>query len=341
MGVLVTFWPYQSVRFNNSGNLTYGRIREIRAKSAVVEEVEPSAGAWKGNGNLHELSFSRMNPTELVSAKDLPAINPVESFSSKVEAIKADFLRSVTTLQPNETLTVHPQNSDNITVLSDDPRLSIMQPTAAMLNKINSRLMPKGGIPYEAEEVTHLPIVIVDNMVGRTLSKWDLDSLKRMSQLIIGQPFKFDHDETGAKSIWARIYDSTMIVSDSAPNSFLDRVGNGKINKKVLAEEKLVQVVAFAAVPSDSEVLEKFQRGLLSEVSVGCHCFTDIICPHHNVSFYDQSCNHAVPYSKQMSAMYSQYDLNFADYSIWSGLYDVAELSVVTVPRFPGAGAIK
>jgi len=333
----VGFRTGQSVRFRTENGFVYARIVEIQANSAVVQELAPSASAWSPTDKRRTVPLEALTAANMVSRHtatvDLPRLDLTE-----VKRRLADSLQSK--IDVNR---VTPKQSDVIAIASDDPRLSIQVPTAGMLKKINETIVPRGGMPYSAEEVTHLPLIVADNMVSRSLSKWAAASLATMSKLIVGQPVKFDHDWKGADSTWARIYDATIVKSDSASSQFLNRVGNGALNRKIIADEGLIQVVAFVAAPSDSKVLEAFQRGILSEVSVGNHLFTEVNCPECNTSFFNAACPHAVPWSKQTSALYSDmgYSTEFADYATWDGLYDVSELSVVTVPRLPGAGSIK
>lgn len=216
-------------------------------------------------------------------------------------------------------------------------RYQMGTPTDKQLALIN-QFIPAGASPMTASDIVTIPFVAADNLVNRSLDCWDVVSLKRMAQLLPGLPMTLDHDWDDTSKEWGRIYSADFVRSQNAPESAIDRAGNKKSNSQIVEKYGFYQVIFEVFAPIDSPVVKALKRGHSGGVSTGGFQFTDYSCPICDTSFYDKKCPH-VPPDRWMGI--TEDDPDVAPYAVRVGLFDIGEVSIVTMPNLPNAGILK
>lgn len=216
-------------------------------------------------------------------------------------------------------------------------RFKMGTPTDKQLALING-FIPVGMPPMTASDVISIPFVAADNLVNRSLDCWDVPSLRKMAQLLPGLPMTLDHDWDDTSKEWGRIYSAEFVRSQSPPEGAIDRAGNANRNRQIIAKNGFNQVVFEVFAPVDSPVVKALKRGHSGGVSTGGFQFTDYFCPNCDTSFYSEKCPH-VPPDRWMGI--TDDDPDIAPYAIRVGLFDIGEVSIVTMPNLPNAGILK
>jgi hypothetical protein len=221
--------------------------------------------------------------------------------------------------------------------LSIRDRFKMGTPTDKQLAVIN-QFIPVGMPPMTACDVVTIPFVAADNLVNRSLDCWDAVSLRKMAQLLPGLPMTLDHDWEDTSKEWGRIYTAEFVRSQTAPEGAIDRAGNANSNRQIVAKHGFNQVIFEVFAPIDSPVVKALKHGHSGGVSTGGFQFTDYHCPSCDKSFYDEICPH-VPPDRWMGI--TEDDPDVAPYAIRTGLFDIGEVSIVTMPNLPNAGILK
>lgn len=216
-------------------------------------------------------------------------------------------------------------------------RFKMGMPTDKQLALIN-QFIPSGSSPMTVSDVVTIPFVAADNLVNRSLDCWNVASLKSMAQQLPGLPMTLDHDWEDTSKEWGRIYSAEFVRSQTAPESAIDRAGNAKSNRQIIAKHGFNQVIFEVFAPVDSPVVRALKHGHSGGVSTGGFQFVDYFCPICDTSFYDQKCPH-VPPDRWMGI--TEDDPDVAPYAIRTGLFDIGEVSIVTMPNLPNAGILK
>lgn len=216
-------------------------------------------------------------------------------------------------------------------------RFKMGTPTDKQLERIN-QFIPSGMPAMTASDVVTVPFVAADNLVNRSLDCWDVASLKKMAQLLPGLPMTLDHDWEDTSKEWGRIYKAELVSSKTAPEEAIDRAGNASRNRQVIEKNGFSQVIFEVFAPIDSPVVKALKRGHSGGVSTGGFQFKDYFCPICDTSFYDPKCPH-VPPDRWMG--FTDDDPDVAPYAIRVGLFDIGEVSIVTMPNLPNAGILK
>ena len=216
-------------------------------------------------------------------------------------------------------------------------RFVYQRPSEQQLVKINSFLM-NGAPALTADNTVTVPFVAADNLLNRGLDRWDMDSLAAMANLLPGLPCLLDHDWDDTSKEWGRIYSAELVRSRLAPDGALNRAGNFDQNRQIVNKEGFAQVVFEVFTAPDSPVVRALLRGHSGNISTGGFRFTDYVCPTCNTSFSDAECPHIPPYP--MWGIYPDEEEGVAPYAIRTGLFDMGEASIVTIPNLPNAGVI-
>jgi hypothetical protein len=216
-------------------------------------------------------------------------------------------------------------------------RFKMGTPTDKQLAVIN-QFIPVGMPPMTVSDVVTIPFVAADNLVNRSLDCWDVASLRKMAQLLPGLPMTLDHDWDDTSKEWGRIYTAEFIRSQTPPECAIDRAGNANRNRQIIAKHGFNQVIFEVFAPTDSPVVKALKRGHSGGVSTGGFQFTDYFCPICDTSFYDDKCPH-VPPDRWMGI--TEDDPDVAPYAVRVGLFDIGEVSIVTMPNLPNAGILK
>ena len=229
------------------------------------------------------------------------------------------------------------RNDAAIVEMAVRDRFKMGMPTDKQLNLIN-QFVPSGMPALSASDVVTIPFVAADNLVNRSLDCWDVPSLKKMAKLLPGLPMTLDHDWEDTSKEWGRIYNAEFIRSQTAPEEAIDRAGNAKRNRSIVAKDGFNQVIFEVFAPIDSPVVQALKRGHSGGVSTGGFQFRDYHCPICEASFFDEKCPH-VPPDRWMGI--TEDDPDVAPYAIRVGLFDMGEVSIVTMPNLPNAGILK
>lgn len=219
----------------------------------------------------------------------------------------------------------------------DEPlreRYKIRPPSKSELKKIK-QFIPAGGRERDESNTVVVPFLAADNLMNRSLEKWDLASLKTMASIFAGSPTQLNHDWSDVGTIWGKVFDAQYVHQADAPSEALNFAGNGKVNRRIVKEEGFGMTIAKTFANPDSPVVRAISDGFIGHVSTGGFYFSDYICPNCKASFMDDSCPHYPP-----SRWYGPENEGIADYAIRSGLTDIGELSVVVIPNLPNASVI-
>jgi hypothetical protein len=238
---------------------------------------------------------------------------------------------------PLDHLRLTPEESDRVareSAFQPIPDYRMGPPSEKQLKVIN-RHLPAGVDPFGPEDVVTIPFLIADNLVNRSYDKWTVESLETMATLAPGLPMMKNHDWGDVDTTWGRIYGASVHRTDSPPPGVINRAGLEERNKIVIKAEGYVFVVAEVfALASKSMVLDLFS-GHPGGVSTGGFRYKDLHCPICKTSYSDPACPH-VP-STPWGPSPSDNEL-VAPYSERYELFDLGEVSVVTIPKLPGAG---
>ena len=217
-------------------------------------------------------------------------------------------------------------------------RFKFGAPNDQQLTQINSYL-PNGATPLTTKSVITVPFIAADNLLTRSLDRWSIESLQAMANLLPGLPCTLDHDWDDTAKEWGRIYNAEMVLSRSAPDAILNRAGNLDQNRQIVGSEGLAQVVFEVFAPTDSPVVKALSQGHSGSISTGGFRFQDYECPVCDCSFDDPECPHIPPYP--MWGIFPDEEEGVAPYATRTGLFDMGEASVVTIPNLPNAGVIR
>lgn len=258
----------------------------------------------------------------------------VDSVSASIQISDGDRAGTIVTI-PAKHLTI--QSDAAIVENSIRDRFKMGTPTDKQLSLIN-QFIPAGQPSMTVSDVVTVPFVAADNLVNRSLDCWSVESLKSMAKMLPGLPMTLDHDWGDTSKEWGRIYSAECIRSQSAPDAAIDRAGNSKSNRSIVAKDGFYQVIFEVFAPVDSPVVKALKRGHAGGVSTGGFQFTDYHCPLCNTTFYDDRCPH-VPPDRWLGV--TDDDPDVAPYAIRVGLFDIGEVSIVTLPNLPNAGILK
>lgn len=211
-------------------------------------------------------------------------------------------------------------------------------PSPRQLVEIN-RFLPSGAEPFTSDQVISIPFLAADNLINRSGDKWDVDSLRQMARLFPGLPATLDHDWESTLKEWGRVYSAQLVESSDVPMEALERAGNKGLNNGVVKKEGFWQVVCQVFATVDKPIVQMLNSGHSGSVSTGGFQFRDYHCSECGTTFDDPKCPH-IPDNPWLTRA-ERKELSIAPYSVRVGLYDLAEISIVTVPRLPNAGIIR
>jgi hypothetical protein len=211
-------------------------------------------------------------------------------------------------------------------------------PSAGQLSKIN-RYVPAGAEPFTTEQVVSIPFIAADNLINRSIDKWDIASLKEMVRLAPGLPATIDHDWYGAEKEWGRIYSATFISTPEAPPEAIDRAGNKAKNTKIVKDEGYCAAIFEVFATVDKSIVQALYSGHSGNVSTGGFRFENYHCPICQTPFEDPLCPHVA--DDHWLTPEQRKDDRVAPWAVRVGLYDLGELSIVLIPNLPNAGIIR
>lgn len=201
------------------------------------------------------------------------------------------------------------------------------------LKKIN-RFVPDGFPELTADQVRSVTFRVADNFVNRGQSRWSIDSLKKLADLLPGKPALKDHNHYSIDASFGKFYDAQYIESNEVDDSVIDYAGNGVENRQIFDAEGYCSVYGQAFVSSDSAILQDLSYGRVGSVSLGAFRYRDFVCPECNISLNSSKCPHA------LDGMYADENTPIVKYYVRSGVFDLGECSIVTIPNLPNAAII-
>lgn len=242
---------------------------------------------------------------------------------------------------------------DSFTVMSSEsPNIpKIGMPDESNLAKINSYL----DYQSQAAEWCVIPFKASDNLVSRSIRKWNDGVLSQMATQLKGRPLLIDHNWDKVEDSVGFIYDAWMTHSSTCEESVWNQPGKSEKNKAIIAREGYKAVYCLAAVYDDMQsVIQGIKSRRLNDCSTGGYLSQmKMICPNctaekgrittfTEVDKNDEYvCPHLIP--SQYTEMYdtSHEDENYqsymADYLELDGLFDGIELSIVQAGNLPAA----
>lgn len=246
------------------------------------------------------------------------------------------------------------QIPDMRAVLSEVEMLGLNKgtPTRDQLNLINEYLQEE----TTAEEWYILPVRASDNLVNRSLRKWDVNVLEQMLQQFPGTVAMLDHEWEDAEDAIGFTLETELITTADAPEWIVNSPGREEYNQQIIAEEGYVALYSMMAIAMDmSEILTGTRYRRLQGVSTGgLLSGIKLLCPNCSrqhgrpVSFTERDkngahvCPHLIPSS--YSALYAEDDgeeYEYADYLVLDGTFDAIEISLVNSGNLPAAGILR
>lgn len=228
--------------------------------------------------------------------------------------------------------------SDTVSPDSIKSNYRMAAPSASQLAKIN-QFLPVGADPFTADQVVSIPFIAADNLINRSIDKWDVASLKSMVRLAPGLPATIDHDWCGAEKEWGRIYSADFVSTPEAPPEAIDRAGNKTKNLQIIKDEGYCAAVFEVFATVDKPIVQSLYSGHSGNVSTGGFRFTDYHCPICQTPFEDPLCPHVCD-DHWLTPEQRKSD-RVAPWAVRVGLYDLGELSIVLIPNLPNAGIIR
>jgi hypothetical protein len=205
-------------------------------------------------------------------------------------------------------------------------------PDKNQLSKIK-KYLPSGTV-IDAEELVYCTFIATDNLVSRRLSKWGIDELEPLANLLLGLPFTLNHEWGEVEESQGFIFDARIIEEDAPPTDILNAAGNGDNNRQIVKNEGYCYIECDVCFPAYSPIISGIKYGIFKYVSLGGFVYEDHVCPICECSFDDKRCSHYLPGDWTMN---TSDRMNTAPYYIRSSVYDLGELSLVLIPNIPGA----
>ena len=199
-------------------------------------------------------------------------------------------------------------------------------------------MLPSGAEPRNRDNTEVISILAADNLINRGLDKWDLPSLQKMVDLAPGLPAMLDHDWNDVSKVWGKVFSAHYEHKDRAPSAAMDMAGYGKLNRRVIREEGYGAAIFDIFSRPTHPVMMAIKDGYIGKVSTGGFEFEDFYCPECKTSFQHEDCPHFIP-DKYWGETHDK-NPQVAPYAIRTGLSDLGEVSIVTIPNLPNAGVI-
>lgn len=209
-------------------------------------------------------------------------------------------------------------------------RKFLKRPTDLQMQKI------KEFTPLPADELVTVRIRAADNLLNRGLGKWGREELDSLAAMLPGCPLLTDHDWDSVDKIVGKVFDAHVRVGDaSGPYvaQAMNRAGGFDTNRKIVAREGFAELLVDCYLRDFHPAVERVLSGEWSHVSTGGFRHKDVWCPICDTSFLDESCPHMIP----VPGMIPRDGDNVAPYYIRKDVFDVGELSLVTIPNLPVA----
>jgi hypothetical protein len=200
--------------------------------------------------------------------------------------------------------------------------------------KLIEKYQPINADPVELDDTVVVTIIAADNMLDRSLARWNPANLEKLSKLPVGFPVLLDHRSDKVKETVGVVFDSGLVKYSQAPSYFTNTANNGSYNRQILKDEGYVGFVLKAALNAESDLVEQLNLGV-GWVSLG-YSYQDVMCPICKTSFYDQKCPHMIPMSWA-----DQSDPNYAPWREKDAPVEIYEVSFVSEPNLPRAGIIR
>jgi len=158
----------------------------------------------------------------------------------------------------------------------------------ALFQPLNSKLL-------SPDDVVVITLIAADNMLDRSLARWNPIDLEKLAKLPVGFPCILNHDSYEVAKTQGVVFDSGIVRYSTVPSYFTNTANNGVYNRAIAKDEGYVGFVLRVALEADSELVEQLNLGV-GWVSLG-YAYQDIYCPLCQTSFYDDKCPHGVPMS--------------------------------------------
>jgi hypothetical protein len=225
--------------------------------------------------------------------------------------------------------------ADKITILESTMSKTlkgVSPPTPEDLKKI-ALFQPINAPEIEAGEISIVTIVAADNMLDRSLARWNPVDLEQLTKLPVGFPCLVDHDAE-VENINGVVFESGLLRFQTVPTYFTNTANNNAYNRQIAKDEGYVAFILRIALEADSDLVESLNLGV-GWVSLG-YSYQDVFCPLCNKSFYDAKCPHGIPMSKS-----DQEDPRYAPWREKKFPSDIYEVSFVAEPNLPRAGIVR
>lgn len=200
--------------------------------------------------------------------------------------------------------------------------------------KLISKYQPLGSDPVSATDTKVVTLLAADNMLDRSLARWNPKDLRKLATLPVGFPLLLNHDAENVGTTQGVVFDSGIIEFNTVPHWLTNTSANTSYNRQLAKTEGYIGLILRAALPATSPTIDALSYGM-GGVSLG-YSFHDIHCPLCGTSFYDESCPHGVPLSHK-----HQTDSRYAPWREKVNPFDVYEVSIVAEPNLPRASILR
>lgn len=191
----------------------------------------------------------------------------------------------------------------------------------------------------DANDLVVVRIRAADNILNRDLGVWGIEELQTLASISPGIPLLLNHD-------WDRIQDSAGRVfaasvryneaSSPAALKAINKAGNLDTNRSIVHKYGYVELLFDCYIREYSGVPERCLSGEWSHVSLGGFRYKDLHCPLCNISFYDDACPHIIKHPSLLDGNEDN-EHEYAPYHIRKDVFDIGEVSFVTIPNLPAA----
>lgn len=188
-----------------------------------------------------------------------------------------------------------------------------------------------------SDDLVVVKIRAADNLLTRDLSRWGKDALSELAALMPGVPLTLDHDWDEVSKHIGKVFAASVRVSDiNGPYTAeaINKAGNFNFNRQIVADEGYVELVADCYLKDFNHACDRILSGEYSHVSQGGFRYRDVGCPNCKTSFFDAGCPHRL---REQGEFDPVDDDDIAPYYIRQDVFDMGELSVVSIPNLPMA----
>lgn len=187
-------------------------------------------------------------------------------------------------------------------------------------------------------DIVVIKIRAADNLLNREWGAWGIKELHDLAAISPGIPLLLNHDWDRIQDSCGKVFDAEVRIHSGSSDLSLkaiNRAGNLDVNRGIVGKDGYAELVFSCYMREYSGMTERILAGEWSHVSLGGFRFRDYYCPLCNIPFQDERCPHLLPHPT-----HDIFDGEYAPYYIRKDVFDIGEISFVTIPNLPQAQVI-